>query len=274
MVSEKHLSRTIQEGRHLMMSFETIQGDQEELQKKSLKEGVFELLHQRIVAGRYSPGEWLRQEEISTQLGVSQTPVREALDLLVSVGLAERVPYRGVRVPKWSAEEIVDAYVLRLILESAAARMAALNIKSEALKELRATIEQTRELVKLEDMSTHRQLNKRFHLMIAEASENFLMSKLYEMASNLFPDWRLYEYMFRHPELLELSLKREYKEHQAIVEAIAQGDPDEAAARTIQHIRNLRGELIGYLGVPETLLDEKELQIITLLPVNSLAKYP
>ena len=47
---------------------------------------------------------------------------------------------------------------------------------------------------------------------IAEASGNFLMSKMYEMASNLFPDWRLYEYMFRHPELLDQSLRREYDE--------------------------------------------------------------
>ena len=66
--------------------------------RKPLKEEVFEILHGRIIAGQYSAGEWLRQEEISSQLGVSMTPVREALDLLVSSGLAERVPYRGVRI--------------------------------------------------------------------------------------------------------------------------------------------------------------------------------
>ena len=71
-----------------MADLEVSQSTQGEwVRKRSLKEEVFDLLHQRIVAGKYSPGEWLRQEDISSQLGVSQTPVREALDLLVSVGL-------------------------------------------------------------------------------------------------------------------------------------------------------------------------------------------
>ena len=235
------------------------------VRKKSLKVGVFELLHQRIVAGKYSTGEWLRQEEISLQLGVSQTPVREALDLLVSVGLAERVPYRGVRVPEWTPQEMADAYILRLILESAAARLAARNITPERLILLTETIEKTKGLITLDDMSTQRQLNKKFHLALAEASGNFLMSKLYEMASNLFPDWRLYEYMFRHPELLDQSLRREYDEHLAIVAAIAARDPDQAAASTVNHIRNLRPELVGYLGIPEELIHEKERQVAALL---------
>jgi DNA-binding GntR family transcriptional regulator len=240
--------------------------EQGELRKKSLKEGVFELLHQSIIAGQYAPGEWLRQEEIASRLGVSQTPVREALDLLASVGLAERVPYRGVRVPEWSAEEIVDAYVLRLILESSAARMAALNISPAQLELMCGTVAQTKDLVRLEDMSNHRRLNKRFHLMIAEASKNFLMSKLYEMTSNLFPDWRLYEYMFRHPELLDQNLRREYSEHTEIVDAIAARAPDLAAMRTSAHIRNMRPELIEYLGIPEDLIDEKERQIAPQWP--------
>lgn len=235
--------------------------EQEELRKRSLKESVFDLLHQRIVAGKYAPGEWLRQEDISSQLGVSQTPVREALDLLVSVGLAERVPYRGVRVPEWSRGEIVDAYILRLVLESSAARLAALNITPAQLDYLSKTIQQTKTLTRLEDMSVHRRLNKLFHLAIAEASGNRLMSKLYEMTSNLFPDWRLYEYMFRHPELLESSLGREYAEHQAIVEAISAHNPEQASLRAVQHIRNLKPELVDFLGISDELIEQKEGQI-------------
>lgn len=233
--------------------------------KRSLKDSVFDLLHERIVAGKYSPGEWLRQEDIAVQLKVSQTPVREALDLLVSVGLAERVPYRGVRVPERTAEEIVDAYVLRLILESAAARMAALNFTPEGLQALESIVERTRGLITLDDMSTQRQLNKRFHLSIAEASGNNQMSKLYEMISNQFPDWRLYEYMFRHPELLEVDLRREYHEHCAIYLALAARDPEESARQVVIHIRNLRPELVKYLGVPENLIEEKEQQVKAML---------
>src|SRR5512143_177381 len=87
--------------------------------RKPLKEEVFDVLHERILAGEYPAGQWLRQEEISSRLGVSMTPVREALDLLVSAGLAERVPYRGVRVFKPDVPEILNSYSMRLLLECA-----------------------------------------------------------------------------------------------------------------------------------------------------------
>jgi DNA-binding GntR family transcriptional regulator len=231
------------------------------VRKKSLKEEVFELLHQRIVAGKYLPGDWLRQEEISTQIGVSQTPVREALDLLVSVGLAERVPYRGVRVPEPTTEEVIDAYTLRLILESTAAHLAALNVSTEQLQALADIVEQTRNLVTLQDMSMLRQLNRGFHLLLVAASGNLQLSKIYEMASNKFPDWRLYEYMFRHPELLSMSLAREYQEHHAIVEALAARDAPQSARQTLIHIHNLAHELVEFLNVPERLLEEREAQV-------------
>ncbi|MFZ0534735.1 MAG: GntR family transcriptional regulator, partial [Anaerolineales bacterium] len=67
----------------------------EVLRKRSLTDEVYEYLSSKIIAGKYSSGDWLRQEDISNLLGVSQTPVREALDRLVASGLAERVPYRG-----------------------------------------------------------------------------------------------------------------------------------------------------------------------------------
>jgi DNA-binding GntR family transcriptional regulator len=235
------------------------------LQKKSLKDEVFEYLHKRIVAGNYAPGEWLRQEDISTVLDVSQTPVREALDRLVSVGLAERVPYRGVRVTKPREEEILDAYALRLLLETTAARMAAENVSPEQIEHLTEIVEQTKRLVTLDDMSLLQQLNKKFHLTIVAASGNSLMTKFYEVISNVFPDWRLYEYMFRHPELLQSSLTQEYQEHERILEAIASGDADRAADHTIKHIHKSGRELVDFLGIAEDALKERERQIEPLL---------
>ncbi|MDO9128504.1 MAG: GntR family transcriptional regulator [Anaerolineales bacterium] len=234
-------------------------------QRKPLKEEVFEYLHKRIIAGKYAPGEWLRQEEISSRLGVSQTPVREALDLLVSAGLAERVPYRGVRVLQLTTEEIVDSYAVRLLLESAAARAAALNRTEAQIRLLADIVEQTKALVTLNDMSQQRQLNREFHRSLVAASGNSLLTRLYEMVSNQFPDWMLYEYMFRHPELLQPSLAKEYQEHKAIVDAVAVGDAGLAAQYAVEHIRNLGGELITFLRIPKTLLDATEEQLRPLL---------
>jgi DNA-binding GntR family transcriptional regulator len=127
------------------------------------------------------------------------------LDRLVASGLAERVPYRGVRVPILEPKEIVDAFLLRLILETTGARLAATVIQPDEARALSLLVEKTADLVTLEDMSTLRQLNKQFHTRLVEAARSPLLNKLYEMTTNAFPDWMLYEYMFRHPELLQSS---------------------------------------------------------------------
>jgi DNA-binding GntR family transcriptional regulator len=88
------------------------------------------------------------------------------------------------------------------------------------------------------------------------------------MASNKFPDWRLYEYMFRHPELLETSLRREYDEHRLIVEALAGGEPEAAASQTLIHIHNLANELVEYLNVSQETLAEREAQVSQMLAVR------
>ena len=234
----------------------------EYLQRKPIRESIFDALHQRIIAGKYSPGEWLRQEEIASQLGVSQTPVREALDLLVSAGLAERVPYRGVRVRQLSNIEIAEAYGLRLVLESVAARAAAGKPSTQHARTLSEIAAQTKNLTSLSDMSALQRLNREFHAGIVAASGNTLLGKMHRIMSNAFPDWMLYEYMFRHPELLQHSLATEYLEHTDIAQAIDAGEADTAVRLTIQHIRRLGDELIEYLHIPAELLREQERRLL------------
>jgi DNA-binding GntR family transcriptional regulator len=219
------------------------------LRKRSLSDEVYDYLYSKIIAGNFSAGDWLRQEDISNQLGVSQTPVREALDRLVASGLAERVPFRGVRVPKLESKEIIDAFMMRLVLENLAARITANLIQPESVRALSEIVEKTENLLSLEDMSMLRQLNKEFHTQIVDLAGSPLLSKLYEMATNSFPDWMLYEYMFRHPELLQNSLKREYLEHKAIVTALASKDPEEASKQVTIHIKKLGDELEMYLDI-------------------------
>jgi len=81
------------------------------------------------------------------------------------------------------------------------------------------------------------------------------------MVTNTFPDWMLYEYMFRHPELLEDSLNQEYKEHMAIVEALGAHDASRTAHETRVHILNLGTELVSYLGIADELLKTKVVKI-------------
>ncbi len=235
-----------------------------ELQRKPLKEEIFDILHKRIIAGKYSPGEWLRQEDIASSLRVSQTPVREALDLLVSAGLAERVPFRGVRVLQLTRQEMVEAYGLRLLLEPAAGRGAAERADVSQILALERILEQMKSLATLNDMSAQRQFNREFHLAIVSVAGNALLNKVYEMAANAFPDWMLYEAMFHHPEMLESCLQQEYREHEGLVKAIAAHQPEQAAQEALTHILNVGKEMESFLGIPGELLREKERQYISL----------
>ena len=231
---------------------------EKELTHKPLKEEIYDALHRQIIAGKYGPGDWLRQEDIATLMGVSMTPVREALDLLVSTGLAERVPYRGVRVREMSTKDIADAYGLRLILEALTAREAALHITAEQISSLEKIMAEMKKRVKLNEMPQERQLSREFHALIAEASGNDLLTKLYAVVANAFPDWLLYEAVYRKPELLAGSVAQTYEEHTAIMDALKKGEADKAAQKSIEHVLDSGKWLEEYLNIPAELLREKE----------------
>lgn len=239
--------------------------ESELIQKRPLKEDIFDVLHEKIISGTYKPGDWLRQDDIATQLGVSMTPVREALDLLVSAGLAERVPYRGVRVREMSTKDVVEAYGLRLVLEAVIAQEAARNITPEQIADLERTLEQMKRHDTLKDVASERQSSREFHSSIAEATRNDLLIKLYAVVSNAFPDWLLYEALYRYPELIEDSMMSTYREHVAIVEALKNGDGERAAQKSIEHVMESGRWLTQYLDIPAELLREKEEQVSPLM---------
>ena len=239
--------------------------ESELIQKRPLKEDIFDVLHDKIISGKYKPGDWLRQDDIATQLGVSMTPVREGLDLLVSSGLAERVPYRGVRVREMSTKDVVEAYGLRLLLEVLIAQDATKNITPEQITGLERMIVEMKKHNSLKEMSTARRLSREFHSAIAEASKNDLLVKLYAMVANAFPDWLLYEALFRKPEILADSMADTHREHIAIVDAVKKGDGDKATQKSVEHVMESGKWLEEYLGIPAELLREKEEQVFFLL---------
>lgn len=235
------------------------------IQKRPLKEDIFDVLHEKIISGVYKPGDWLRQDDIATQLGVSMTPVREGLDLLVSAGLAERVPYRGVRVRQMSTKDVVEAYGMRLLLEAIIAQEAAKNITPQQLAGLERSLEETKKHQTLKDVSIDRKSSREFHSVIAAATKNDLLFKLYEVVSNAFPDWLLYEALFRYPEIIRDSMMNTYQEHVAVVNALKKGDAEKAMQASIEHVMESGKWLEEYLDIPAELLREKEEQISPLL---------
>ena len=123
---------------------------------KMLEEGVplvrnasvaaTELIREAILDGRLAPGERLKEVELARELGISRTPVREALLLLQTEGLVDAVPNRGAAVRAHGPEDLDDLYQLRALLEGYAARRAATRISAEAIQRLMASCDRFEEL--------------------------------------------------------------------------------------------------------------------------------
>jgi DNA-binding GntR family transcriptional regulator len=225
---------------------------------RPLADLVFERLRDSIIDGRLKRGQWLRQETLAQELAVSQMPVREALKRLVAEGLAERIPYKGVKVVEFSPEDIVDICTARLVLEGLAVRFAIPLITPETLERLKENLKEAERLTEQDQMARRRELNIEFHLSICWASGRQYLVRLLEALWGWFPSVMLYEGMLRQRELLPARLEREMQEHWAILEALEKRDAEQAEKETRRHIRNLSQELTEVLGIPKEVVEPLE----------------
>lgn len=154
---------------------------------------------------------------------------------------------------------------MRLVLEALTAREAALHITPAQIAGLEKIMDEMKKHVKLQEMPQERQLSREFHSLIAEASGNNLLIKMYAVVTNAFPDWMLYEAVYRNPDILADSVAQTYEEHSAIMDALIHGDADKAAQSSIEHVLDSGKWLEEYLGIPAELLREKEQQVNHLL---------
>jgi DNA-binding GntR family transcriptional regulator len=223
--------------------------------QRPLSDRVYQVLRDAIIDGRFEAGQWLRQEALAQELGVSQMPIREALKRLVAEGLAERIPYRGVQVVEFAPRDIADMCTVRLILESLAVRFAATQVTAEQIAQLKENLREAATCTRHEEMARRRQLNDEFHLNICHASEHRYLIRQLDALWDWFPSVMLYEGMRRQEELSAMRLERESQEHWAILSAIEEGDPIQAEENTRQHIRNLSLELAEVLGIREELIE-------------------
>lgn len=223
--------------------------------QKPLSDRVYEALRDAIIDGRLEPGQWLRQEALAQELGVSQMPIREALKRLVAEGLAERMPYRGVRVVEFSPGDIADMCTVRLILESLAVRFATPHLTAEQIAQLKQNLREAATCTAPDQMARRRQLNDEFHLTICHASDHGYLTRQLDALWDWFPTVMLYEGMRRQQELSSVRLARENEEHWAILSAIERQDPLQAEEETRRHVRNLSLELTEVLGIPAELIE-------------------
>jgi DNA-binding GntR family transcriptional regulator len=204
-----------------------------------------ERLRQDILEGRLGAGEWLRQERLAQDYGVSHMPVREALKQLAAEGLVEHVPYRGVRVLQFSEDDVEDLYASRVFLEGRAAFFAARRISAADLRKLREIQERMATPSGFPvPLNESRELNFRFHELMYQACERPFLIRMLAQIWHAFP-------RMLWPSLRETASgaapgreDRDSREHETILRALEARNPEEAERAVREHIEAARCEFL------------------------------
>jgi DNA-binding GntR family transcriptional regulator len=208
------------------------------LKVQPIADRVYTELRARILDGDLEHGQRLHQEAVSAALGVSRTPVREALGRLAAEGLVQLLPQRGARVAPLRPEDVRSAYEARLVIEPGAAALAARRPAAErGLDDMRAAIEAMR---RADEVRAAFLANRDFHLAVARASGNDHLLRFAEMLWVRRLGLTIYSEQRRLPAFLE----RDADEHAAIADAIAAGEPEDAERLTWEHIEHAMALLL------------------------------
>ena len=199
-----------------------------------------------ILTGEYGPDERLIEEQLAERLGVSRTPIRQALTMLEAEGLVEIAPNRGATVCSFTIEDVWDIYDLRAVLEGHAARRAAGRIEKGELERLRELDGEMEGLPGRfddheEEIRTLVALNQEFHGTIVEASRNRRLEHLINRTVELPLMFKAF--FWYSPQ--ERTISNQY--HRQILEALEKGDADRAEIIMREHVYEGRDFVMGSL---------------------------
>jgi DNA-binding GntR family transcriptional regulator len=201
---------------------------------KPLREIVYEELKRQIMVGEIAPGTRMMEVELAEEMGVSRTPVREAIRKLEKEGLVTIEPRRGAYASDISAKDMVDILEVRQDLEGMAAGIAAQKITDEGRIELENIARKYKDSVDREDIEEIIKNDEAFHKYIVSLSGNKTLIKMVSQVQELALRFRYiyYEDFSR--------FKNQPSEHQAIVDAIAGGDVAGARKYAEEHLAGLK----------------------------------
>ena len=203
-------------------------------ERKSLGEHVFESLKHSIVRGKISSGEWLVESHIAETLGISRTPVREAIHKLEREGLIERQPRGGFTVLGLDRDDIEETFGIRSVLEGYAARLAAVKHDSQELEDLENKIDEFQKALDLKKMNLLPAINTEFHDLLYGLSKS---PKLINMINGLR------DQIYRYREMILKERKfasTSNMDHKKMLKYIRKRDAEGAERLVRDHI--LRGQ--------------------------------
>lgn len=195
-----------------------------------LREVVFNTLRSAIVHGEFEPGERLMEVYLANRLGVSRTPVREAIRMLELEGLVVMIPRRGAEVARITEKDLRDAMEIRVVLEDLATGLACERIDDEGRERLNNACEQFNNAVKSKQVQSIVDADVAFHNVIFDITNN-------QRLIGMFQSLREQVYRYRVEYVKDFNYHDKLvAEHNAITEAILAGDVDRAKEVTRKHI--------------------------------------
>lgn len=202
------------------------------LEYKNLDQKVYTILRDMIFDRELLPGQKIPQEKLAQDLGVSRTPIVSALKFLEQEKLVESKPRRGFFVREFSDTEMVYIFEVREVLEGLAARRAAVHAKDAQIEKLESFFRKFTESSEIEDVKSYAREDRKFHNYIIEiGAEDVLQSMLQTYNVLSYSYQRIAsEGLIRHPE-------DTLAEHTAIIEAIAERDPEKAEELMRNHFK-------------------------------------
>ena len=197
-----------------------------------LRDVVFNTLRQAILRGELKPGERLMEIQLANKLGVSRTPIREAIRKLELEGLVLMIPRKGAEVAEITEKSLKDVLEIRRALEDLAVRLACEKITKEELAELKNAGDEFKKVLKSQDITEVAEADVKFHDVIYMATDN---PKLIQLLNN----FREQMYRFRVEYLKKAEVRPQLlAEHDEIIKFITEGNKEEASRVVTRHIEN------------------------------------
>lgn len=206
-----------------------------------LRDVVFNTLRQAILIGELKPGERLMEIHLADRLGVSRTPIREAIRKLELEGLVVMIPRKGAQVAKITEKNLKDVLEVRRALDMLAVRLACERMSEEDKQELGKACDEFAKVVKKNDTKEITEADVRFHDIILKSTGN---DRLIQLVNNLAE--QLYRYRLEYIKDSAYH-NRLVKEHEMIYNAILNKEEEKAAEAVVLHIDNQEKTIIEHL---------------------------
>lgn len=210
------------------------------LQRSTLREQIKDYIYTQIKSGVYEPGSRISETGLARELGVSQSPVREAILELSAMGLLEEKPYSGTFVRKLTPEDIEDIYDVRAYIEKYAITRAVKFMTDEEINAIQPVIDEMEKAVSDKNVKAFNDTDINFHRLILEGAKSNTLMRVWKTLQ--MGQWTSYTLM-----RTKKSLENLLEEHKLIYNHLIDRESDKASSAIYSHIKNLCHDVITHM---------------------------